>query len=385
MRAKTVIASVFLLLSRAAIVVAQADPPLAYPLPAASALSVQKDLVYRAVADSALRFDLYRPVTRPSSALPVLVIYNGFGMRRIKQRAQAVGWASLAAASGFAAVTYDSHANGEVEDWDALIAHLRSQSGVFGIDPQNVTLMAWSGHVSRGMGLAMDARHLELKSAIFLYGVGEVASFRLDLPTLIVRAGLDTPGLNKAIDALIARGLAANAQVSVIGYGAGAHGFELVNDNALTREIVDQVLTFARSHAKSAVASAVRADASIAQAAAALYREDFALAARAYEALVAQNPNSVDYNLRLGEALLGMDQNARALAALQRAWVLNNGARARDIGFPAATAAARMHDFKAAEPFLRALLNRGVAKAQLRADVRLSGLASDSSFIALLR
>jgi 6-phosphofructokinase len=47
-----------------------------------------------------------------------------------------------------------------------------------------------------------------------------VASFRLDLPTLIVRAGLDTPGLNKAIDALIARGLAANAQVSVIAYGA---------------------------------------------------------------------------------------------------------------------------------------------------------------------
>jgi tetratricopeptide (TPR) repeat protein len=158
-----------------------------------------------------------------------------------------------------------------------------------------------------------------------------------------------------------------------------------VNDNALTREIVDQVLTFARSHAKSAVASAVRADPSIAHAAAALYREDFALAARAYEALVAQNPNSVDYNLRLGESLLGLDQNARALAALQRAWVLNNGGRARDIGFPAAIAAARMHDFKSAEPFLRALLSRGVTKAQLRADVRLSGLASDSSFIALLR
>jgi hypothetical protein len=385
MHRRILVTSALLLLSRAAIVIAQADPPLAYPTPAASALIVRTDLVYRTLADSALRFDLYRPAARPASPLPVLVIYNGFGMRGIKQRAQAVGWASLAAAAGFAAVTYDSHPNGEVEDWDVLLAHLRTQASDLGIDPLNVTLLAWSGHVSRGIGLAMDARHVEIKSAIFLYGIGEVASFRLDLPTLLVRAGLDTPSLNRAIDALIARGLAANAPISVIGYGAGAHGFELVNDNALTREIVDHVLMFARSHAKSAVGSAVRADAGIAQAAAALYREDFTVAARAYEVLVAQNPSSVDYNLRLGEALLGMDQNARALAALQRAWVLNNGARARDIGFPAAIAAARMHDFKSAEPFLRALLNRGVTKAQLRADVRLSGLASDSAFIALLR
>ena len=382
---RILVASALLLWSRAAIVVAQADPRLAYPMPAASALIIQKDLVYRTLADSALRFDLYRPDARPARPLPVLVIYNGFGMGGIKQRAQAVGWASIAAAAGFAAVTYDSHPDGQAEDWDALIAHLRTQASVYGLDPQNITLMAWSGHVSRGIGLAMDARHLEIKSAIFLYGVGEVASFRLDLPTMIVRAGLDTPGLNKAIDALIARGLAANAPISVIGYGAGAHGFELVNDNALTREIVDQVLMFARSHAKSAVGSAVRADVVVAQAAAALYREDFGVAARAYEALVAQNPSSVDYNLRLGESLLGMDQNARALAALQRAWVLNNGARARDIGFPAAIAAARMHDFKSAEPFLRALLNRGVTKAQLRADVRLSGLAADTGFIALIR
>jgi hypothetical protein len=170
MHRRTLVASALLHFLPAAIVVAQADPPLAYPMPAASALTIQKDLVYRTVADSTLRFDLYR-LARPSSPLPVLVIYNGFGMRGIKQRAQAVGWASLAAAMGFAAVTYDSHPNGEVEDWDALIAHLRAQSGVLGVDAQNVTLMAWSGHVSRGMGLAMDARHLELKSAIFLYGV----------------------------------------------------------------------------------------------------------------------------------------------------------------------------------------------------------------------
>ena len=348
-------------------------------------MSIQKDLVYRTVADSALRFDLYRPAQRSTGALPVFVLYNGFGMRGLKQRAQAVGWASLAAAAGFAAITYDSHPNGELEDWDALIAHLRAQAGAYGLDPQNVALMAWSGHVSRGLGLAMDGRRAELKSAVFLYGFAEVQSFRLDLPTLFVRAGLDTPGLNRALDALIARALAANAPVSVVGYGAGAHGFELVNDNVLTREIIDQVLSFLRSHAKAAVATAVRSDASIAQAAAALYREDFASAARAYEILVAQYPSSVDYNLRLGESLLGMDQNARALSALQRAWTLNNGGRARDIGYPAAIAAARLRDFKAAEPFLRALLMRGVTKVQLRDDPRLSGLASDSSFIAFVR
>ena len=70
-----------------------------------------------------------------------------------------------------------------------------------------------------------------------------------DVPMLLVRAGRDQfPGLNEALDKLIAQALARNLPFTLINYATGSHGFDLDEDTATSRGIVQQVLAFLRLH-----------------------------------------------------------------------------------------------------------------------------------------
>lgn len=357
--------------------------PLVQPMPPASMIRVDTGLVFHQWSDTTLRFDLYRP--RSGANLPVLIIYNGFASPGIRQREQQVGWSKLAAAAGIAAVGYDSHPGGESADFDSVTAYLRKHASEYGIDASRQIFFAWSGHVSRGLGVAMDTTRRDIRAAVFYYGVGRVAELRMDLPTLFVRAGLDNPSLNQALDDVIRRGLTSNAPISVINYGSGLHGFDGLNDNALTRQIIAQTLAFMTANVEPAIRGTLDSDAGVARAAASLARRDWATAVPAYERLVAANPQSSEMNLRLGQSLLGAGEYRRALVHLQRAWDLSNGGRARDIGIPAATAASKLGDFTAAEPWLRILMTRGFTTQQIAADTNFAGLRGNPGFEAFIR
>ncbi len=69
------------------------------------------------------------------------------------------------------------------------------------------------------------------------------------LPMLFIRAGRDHfPGLNEALDNVVARALARNLPLSLINHATGAHGFDLDENTAISRGIVQQVLAFLRLH-----------------------------------------------------------------------------------------------------------------------------------------
>ena len=70
-----------------------------------------------------------------------------------------------------------------------------------------------------------------------------------DVPVLFVRSGRDQcPGLNEALDKVIARALARNLPLTLINHAAGGHGFDLDEDSKMSRGIVQQVLAFLRFH-----------------------------------------------------------------------------------------------------------------------------------------
>ena len=50
------------------------------------------------------------------------------------------------------------------------------------------------------------------------YGSAPVAEFRLDLPVLYVRAGLDRPGVNRDITTLAALAVSQNAPVTLVNH-----------------------------------------------------------------------------------------------------------------------------------------------------------------------
>ena len=68
-------------------------------------------------------------------------------------------------------------------------------------------------------------------------------------PLFFARAGKDAiPGVNKSIDAFVAKALEKNLTLTVVNHPNGSHGFEHKDDDARTREILTMALAFFRAH-----------------------------------------------------------------------------------------------------------------------------------------
>ncbi len=78
------------------------------------------------------------------------------------------------------------------------------------------------------------------------YGSAQVTEFRRDLPILMVRAGLDRPPVNRAITELVNLASNQNAPVTLVNYPGGHHGFEIVDDEDATREVIDGTIDFVK-------------------------------------------------------------------------------------------------------------------------------------------
>src|SRR4029077_3024519 len=79
-----------------------------YPVPAGTAFTQRNNLVYKQSGQTALALDLYLPTGAAlSKALPVFVIFNGFGGSFMRTSPQSVGWAKAATAHGFAGITLE--------------------------------------------------------------------------------------------------------------------------------------------------------------------------------------------------------------------------------------------------------------------------------------
>ena len=144
-----------------------------------------------------------------------------------------------------------------------------------------------------------------VKAAVIYYGSATVPQFRLDLPVLFVRAGLDRPGLNEAIATLATRAIGQNAPFTLQNYAGGHHGFEAVDNNDTTRRVIDETLNFVINAASAPYQAALRA--SLGEAAAAGYVQSGKLreAAAEYARMVAARPDDARLRLAYGEALLG--------------------------------------------------------------------------------
>jgi acetyl esterase/lipase len=175
-------------------------------------------------------------------------------------------WAQLIAASGMAAVLFGAQAL--EEDVHAALRHLRADADALGLEMDSLGLFAASGNVTVALSALMRERHV--RCAALLYGytmdldgltavadMGQQAGFVNacsgktvndlpdDVPMLFVRAGRDQlPGLNKALDKVIARALARNLPFTLINHAAGGHGFDLDEDTQISRGVVQQVLAF---------------------------------------------------------------------------------------------------------------------------------------------
>jgi hypothetical protein len=254
-----------------------------YKIPGMDAVSIRRDVEYRATEAGPLTMDLYSPPGSEAGGgapRPAVIFVSGYpdpGFERmlgckLKDMGAYVSWARLVAASGLVAVTYTNHE--PVGDLDALLGYLREHAASLGIDGSRIGVWAGSGNVPMALSILMRGASDAFKCAALCYGVmldlegstavaDSAAQFGFanpcagrsvddlpgELPLFIVRAGRDEmPRLNETIDRFMAAALARNLPVTFANHARAPHAFDIQDDSETSREMIRRILAFLRFH-----------------------------------------------------------------------------------------------------------------------------------------
>ena len=231
---------------------------LKIPEPPSDAARVTRDVPFATSGSAPLLMDVYRPTTG-QVRLPAVIFYTLYWPAEgPAARASAdwfKNWCRLAAANGIVAILPDLRAEpgtGNAErpvraagdDFQRLTAHLTAHAAEYGVDADRIALFAESGATWAALPAVQDPAQTAIKAAVMYYGSANVDTFRSDLPLLWVRAGRDSPRTNADIARLSALALTQNAPVTVINHPTGRHGFEGRDEDAITRDVMEQTLSF---------------------------------------------------------------------------------------------------------------------------------------------
>jgi len=274
---------------------------IVYEMPGMQAAIVQKDITYKTVDRQELQLDVYYPEEYDGDRrLPAVLFVHGDGppelLQDAKEWGQYVSWGQLVAAVGLIGVTFNHRSTENLTrlyevagDVDDLISYVRDQAGKLGIDAGRLGIWVGSAGGPFGLRAALRGTASYVRCVVSYYGIADLqvyydepagvaggaeeteeteqefpalseevfdefsasASVKKAAsgtpPMLVVRAGLDYPQLNASIDRLITAALAKNVNIDVMNHATGRHAFDILDDNARSREIIQATVEFLRA------------------------------------------------------------------------------------------------------------------------------------------
>jgi acetyl esterase/lipase len=271
------------------------DPPwlkeqlpkhVVYTVPGMDRVKSRTNLTYKRVGDTELKADVYSPPGSASTHSAVILIHGGYLPRNLLTKPKDWGvftsYGQLLAASGFVAITFNHRFYGwdslqdSQSDVNDLIAYVRSNAASLGVDKERICLWAFSGG---GPFLSQVMRDTPpyVRCIVSYYALLDLQSLRNAIPLsikdevltefsplhymgvnagkiapmLIARAGLDSPGLNGGVDRFVQEALSKNASLDLCNHPTGHHGFDILDDNDRSREIIRRTIEFIRTHCDS--------------------------------------------------------------------------------------------------------------------------------------
>jgi acetyl esterase/lipase len=267
--------------------------PVVYEVPGMDKVHVRRDIVYKTVATpkgkAELKLDLYLPVgAKKGQAFPAVVLISGGGIEGGDHDWRNAGvyqsYGRLLAASGFAGIAFSKrYARGPegtlngIEDLNDLVGYLRQHAGDISVDKDRLAFWGFSGgglllapvfkegaSFGRAVVCFYCVSDIDQDSWAGLEGITEESVARAravsssveqiqtaghPLPPIFVgRAGWDSPGLNRGIDKLVLAALAKNAMIEVMNHPTGRHGFDIIDSNERSREIVHRAPEFLKTN-----------------------------------------------------------------------------------------------------------------------------------------
>jgi acetyl esterase/lipase len=258
------------------------EESVVYSIPGMERALVREGLVYRTLLDQELKLDIYYPHGYiPGFPLPAVLLVHGDWPAHIISHSNDLGvyvsWAQLIAASGMIAINFNHRSTGRLtrvhdaaSDVAQLLGYVRYNAGTLDIAEDNLCIWAFSAGTPLGMWAAMRDKPGYVRAIVSYYGVMDLSEVRDALspeietqdlsdfsalhyleqydgkiaPTLIAQAALDSPHLNASIDNFVARANALAAPVQLLVHPHGRHGFDVLNDDLRSREIIKATLDF---------------------------------------------------------------------------------------------------------------------------------------------
>jgi acetyl esterase/lipase len=253
---------------------------IVYRVPGMADVAVRRDLAYASPGGEALTMDVYSPAGLPAgSRSPAVLMIHGGPIPRVgaKNMGVFISYGRLLAASGFVGVTFNHRFLGPdrlldaASDVRAAGAYVLEHAEDLGIDRERIGVWAFSGG-GPFLSLFLSGDSLQARAVVAYYAAldlqekapGSTAAVsdetRRDFspvhhlearagrvpPILVARAGLDFPFLNAGTDRFVAKALATNASLDLMNHPAGRHGFDILDDDARSKEIIARTLDFLR-------------------------------------------------------------------------------------------------------------------------------------------
>ena len=171
-------------------------------------VEVIRDLEYAQVKGLSLKLDLYRPATKPSAPMPLVIWVHGGGWRNGSKANCPAAWL---ATQGYAVASLDFRLLPEhpwpaqIEDPIGALRWLRRESGKYGYDASRSAAMGGSsgGHVVALWGTLSLPAEDKVKAVVDLYGPTDL----LTMPPNVLSEKRTRADLAKANGALLLGGI----------------------------------------------------------------------------------------------------------------------------------------------------------------------------------
>jgi acetyl esterase/lipase len=259
--------------------------PIVYHVDGMRDVRVRRDVVYKRDAGVDLKMNVYAPSRLSGDArVPAVFFVHGgpipAELTPPTQWGVFISYGELAAASALVGVTLNHrlHAPTDFErsqsDVAAAIAYVREHAAELNVDADRIALWYFSGggpllsailrdrpsyvRCVLAFYAFLDMRHMipadadaaKVARAAELSPAAPVRAKGAGLPMFIARAGLDQPMINQAIDTFVQEALAGNATLDLMNHPAGRHGFDILDDDERSREIIARAVAFAQVHVR---------------------------------------------------------------------------------------------------------------------------------------
>ena len=251
---------------------------VALKLPGMDNVIVKKDIPYIKTSDSTLKMDVYYPPNFDfKSKIPAVVCVFGYTNKgqikavgkQLRKFGQYTSWCKVIAASGFAAIAYET-INPE-NDLISLMNYINANSGNLYIDARRIGAYSCSANTPVALENILNSSNSFFKCAAIYYGIfldkdfkylstidtlsrnmlfipsrlPESTTWKKDVPLLIVHVGKDfVPHTDESLTGFIDKAINQKVPFTLIHYATGIHGFDAYTDNEETGQIIRTTIEF---------------------------------------------------------------------------------------------------------------------------------------------